>query len=413
MAGLYRRRRVLRSVAGAGTLGSLSGCMGVLSGSKDAVQFGLITPLSGQLERVGTHQKRAVEQAVTDINDAGGINGRDVELSAADSEMSAETAVERFESLVDSDIVGLVGALISGISLELAPKAAEANVMEVSPASTNPQLTDAGQSGDRKFFGRTVPSDRLQAVAMAKILDSPQYIGADSVGLLSLDNSFGAGLAEAQRANLDAEIVADVRYDSSASSFDSEIEKLFESDPDAIGFTSVSGQEKGILDAYRQSDYEAPWVFSAGMFGGDLPDFYDGFYSASLASSRTDGYFDLLQRLTDITALEAFASNAYDALFLMAMAAEKAGEASGPAISDTIRSVSGGAGHTVSVGEFNRVKSLVKSGRKLNYAGASGPVDLTGNLEPLSSYVVEQVENGSVASLELLQRHFFESRLSQ
>ncbi|ACV48533.1 MULTISPECIES: ABC transporter substrate-binding protein [Halomicrobium] len=403
------RRNVLKTAVGTAAVGLSSGCLGTLSGSDQTVSFGAVYPLSGPLEQVGTHGKRATEQAVRDINAAGGINGQRVELTAIDSEATVETAVEGYREFAESGGIGFVGGLVSDVSIALSQEVADDEIMEVSPASTAPQLTTAGRVDDRKFFGRTVPSDGLQAAAMAKVVDDSLYIGADSVALLSIDNSFGAGLAEAQRSLLDAEIVADVRYDSAADSFDGTLDTVFENDPDAVAFTSVSGQEGGILDAYSQRDEDVPWVFSAGMFGGDVPSYYDGFYSASLSSSRADGYFDLVRRLSDIDALEAFAANGYDAMFLMAAAAQQAGETTGPAIADTIRSVSGGTGHTVSVGDFDKVRSLTDAGRELNYQGASGGVDLTENLEPLSSYLIQRIDGGVAESLELLQRGFFES----
>ncbi|MFB6223269.1 MAG: ABC transporter substrate-binding protein [Haloarcula sp.] len=386
-----------------------SGCLGSLSGSGGTVPFGALLPLSGSLEGLGAHGKRITEQAVADINEAGGINGREVELTVLDTEANPEVAVEQYRTLIERDIVGLVGALVSGASMSLAPEVATDRIMQVSPASTAPQLSTAGQADGQKFFGRTVPSDGAQAAVMAKVVDSSMHIGADSVALLSLDNAFGAGLAGALTESLDATVVADVRYDPEAGSFDGTLDDVFENDPDAVAFTSVAGQERGILDAYAQTDYDVPWVFSAGMFGGDIPSYYEGFYSASLSSARTDGYFDLVRRLPDIDQPAPYAVNAYDALFLMASAAEKAGNASGPAIAETIQSVSGGSGHTVSVGDFGRVRSLIDSGRDINYQGASGGVDLTANLQPLSSYLIERISDGSVESLELLQPKFFES----
>nr|WP_082682250.1 ABC transporter substrate-binding protein [Haloferax profundi] len=406
----YNRRGFLRAAGGAAALGSLSGCVGTLDAERaEPVRFGAILPLSGALEQVGTHGKRAVEQAVADVNDAGGVLGRPVELTALDSEASPDVALDRYQTLVDEGVVGFVGGLVSDASLALAPEAAADGIMEVSPASTNPQLTDAGRKNGRKFFGRTVPSDILQAIAMAKILDSLQYVDADSVSLLAVDNAFGSDLAAEVEANLDAAVTANVAYDPSADSFDGVIDEVFAGSPDAVGFVSVPGQEHGVLDAYAASDYHTPWVFSAGMFGSEIPSHYEGFYSASLSSVQTKGYFRLSRRLSDIAPLAPYAANAYDALFLMATAAEHAGEASGPAIADSIRSVSGGSGHTVGVGEFDRVRSLADAGRGVNYQGAASGVDLTDALEPLSSYIVEHVNNGRVEQLELLQRQFFQS----
>jgi len=394
-------------------LGVSSGCLGSFSGHGDTVQFGALFPLSGPLERLGTHGKYATEQAVADINDAGGINGTEIELTALDTEGSVETATEQYRSLVERGIVGFVGGLISDVSIALAPEAASDAVMEVSPASTAPQLSTAGRADGRKYFGRVVPSDGAQAAVMAKALDDPMHVGADSVALLSIDNSFGAGLAEAQKEALDSEVVADVRFDPTAESFDDVLGAVFEDNPDAVGFTCAAGQEQGVLDAYARSGHDVPWVFSSGMFGGDLPSYYEGFYSASFSSGRTDGYFDLVRRFSDIDEPAAYAVNAYDALFLMASAAEKAGENSGTAIAETIQSVSGGSGHTVSVGDFDRVRSLIEAGRDVNYQGASGSVDLTDDLEPLSSYVIERISDGTIESLELLQPQYFQSEGGQ
>jgi ABC-type branched-subunit amino acid transport system substrate-binding protein len=314
------RRGILKKMAGTGVLSVSSGCLGSFGGRGETVQFGALLPLSGSLERLGAHGKRAAEQAVADINDAGGINGAEVELTALDTEASVETATEQYRSLVEQGIVGFVGGLISDVSIALAPEAASDAVMEVSPASTAPQLSTAGRADGAKYFGRVVPSDGAQAAVMAKALNDPMHVGADSVALLSIDNSFGAGLAEAQKEALDSEGVADVRFDPAASSFDDVLGTVFETDPDAVGFTCAAGQERGVLDAYNQSDHDVPWVFSSGMFGGDLPSYYEGFYSASFSSGRTDGYFDLVRRFTDVDEPAAYAVNAYDALFLMASA---------------------------------------------------------------------------------------------
>lgn len=397
-------------MGGAAALGSLAGCVGAAgSPGGDSVRFGVLLPLSGPLKGIGEHGKRAAEEAVADVNDAGGILGRPVELLAVDSESDPTVARDGYRSLVDEGIVGFVGDLVSDVSLALAPQAASDAVMMVSPASTNPRLTDMGRRGGRKYFARTVPSDILQALVMAKILDSPEYVDAGTVAILTIDNAFGVDLSAEVAANLDADTVATVKYDPTAASFDGVIDSVFAEGPDAVAFVSVPGNERGVLDAYAATDHDVPWVFSAGMFGGELPSYYEGFYSASLSAVRTRGFFSLSQRLSDIAPLAPYAANAYDALFLMAAAAEMAGEASGSAIAGAIQSVSGGAGHAVSVGDFDSVRLLADAGREMNYQGAASGVDLTDALEPVSSYLVERVENGSVTQLELLQRQFFEA----
>ncbi|SDQ77542.1 amino acid/amide ABC transporter substrate-binding protein, HAAT family [Halopelagius longus] len=406
--GTTSRRRFLAAGVGTLGLGTFGGCLSSVRGDgRDPVKFGMVAPLSGSLERIGTHCKRAVEQAVADVNDAGGVLDRPVELVVVDSGASAETAVSEYESMRGEGVVGFVGGLVSDVSIALAPKAAEDGLMEVSPASTSPSLTGAGVNGDRTFFGRTIPSDLLQSVVMAKALDDPRYVDADRVSLVYIDNAYGSGLAEALHENLSASVAADVAYDPSADDFAPVVEEAFADDPDAVGFVSASGQEKGVLDAYDASDYEAPWVFSTGMLSGDLPSYYEGFYSASLSSVRTNGYLTLTKKLSELDPIAPYAVNGYDALMLMAAAAEHAGEAAGPAIADSIRAVSGGTGHTFSVGEFDRARALLDAGRDVNYQGAASGVDLNADLEPLSPYVVERVTDGGVEQLELIQKGYF------
>lgn len=402
------RRRLLAGGAGVLGLGSLGGCLGSVRGdSRDSVKFGMVAPLSGSLERIGTHCKRAVEQAVADVNDAGGVLDRPVELVAVDSGASVDGGLSAYESMREEGVVGFVGGVVSDVSIALAPKAAEDGIMEVSPASTSPALTGAGADGDRTFFGRTVPNDLLQSVVMAKVFDDPRYVDADRASLVYVDNSYGKGLTDALRENLSTPVSAEVAYDPSADEFASVVEEAFADDPDAIGYVGVPGEERGVLDAYAASEYEAPWVFSTGLLSDDIPSYYDGFYSASLSSVRTNGYLSLTKKLSDLDPIAPYAVNGYDALVLMAAAAERAGEVGGEAIADSIREVSGGTGHTFSVGEFDRARTLLDSGREVNYQGAASDVDLNGDLEPLSPYVVERVVDGGVKQLELLQKGYF------
>lgn len=247
---------MLRAVTGVTVAGSFSGCVGSWRGATEPVRFGAVLPQSGSLERIGTHQRRAAEQAVEDINSAGGIRGRSVNLTTVDSEADPETAVEQYQQLADQGVVGFVGGLTSGVSMALAPNAAEDQIMEVSPSATSPQLATAGRADGRKYFARTVQNDVLQAGVMKKIVEGPQYVDAETVALLALDNSFGDDLSKAIADKLDATVVADARYDPTANTFDGVLAEVFANDPDAVCFTSVSGQERGILDAYANSEYD-------------------------------------------------------------------------------------------------------------------------------------------------------------
>ena len=410
----YSRRSYLaRSGAALAGVGSLAGCVGRLrGGDTGTVTFGSILPLSadGLLGDLGKSHTRAVEAAVEDVRTAGGPLGRDVELLSLDSQVAGDAAVEQCRTLVEKGAVGFVGALVSDVSLALAEFVTEHPVVQVSPSSTTPALAARGYVGDTKYVGRTAPNDIQQAFVMAKALNDAKHVGADKVGILYQNNAFGNSLAREPVDALDGSVTAEVPFDPGADSYGDTIAEVTDGKPDAVAVVSSPGSTQGVLRTGVDSDYEGDWVLSAGLIPSSPPSYYDGLYGATMASRRSTGAQKLAQKLSDIAPLPAYTQHAYDALFLQALAVERAGEATPEAVAKNLRAVSGGRGHTVTVGEFGRAKQLLDAGREVNYEGASSSVDLNENLEPLNSYVIQRVRAGTVRDLELVKTSFFEGR---
>jgi len=403
------RRAYLGAIAAAGA-GSLTGCLGGLGGSEGAITLGAILPVSasGQIGRIGQQHAAAVRQAVADVNRAGGIAGRELRIDVRDSAASPEQAGTEYETLLDDGAVGFVGAVLSAVSIALADRVAEDRIVQVSPASTSPQLSDSGVAGDLKFFGRTVPSDILQAYVMARILNGRRYIDAETAAILHVDDAFGAGLAAEIDGAFDGTVTDTVAFDPSAEDYTEAIGAAVAADPDGVAMVGVPGSAtQDVLRQRTEVEHSGEWVLSAGLLPEDPAGFYEGLYGGSLASARTTAAAKLRQKLGNFETLMPFTQQAYDAAFLQALALEQAEEATSEALAGNLRSVSGGEGHTVTVGEFERAKQLLAEGRSINYRGASGDVDLLDSLEPLSEYLVQHVAGGSVANVELLKTTFF------
>lgn len=400
------RRQWLATSATA--VAGLAGCLGV-GESADPVTVGSVLPLSGPgaLGDVASHHEQAVAQAVAHVNAGGGINGREVVHESRDTEASPEAAADAYASLADEDAVAVVGAVISGITGSLAERVAEDRRLLLSPASTSPALADVGTNGDAKYLGRTCPNDRQQAAVMAKILDHRQYADASSVGVLHLDDAFGAGLADAVAGALDADVTDAVSFAASSEAPSDPVDAVLADEPDAVAFIGTPGQSTSVLTELVGRTYDGEVVLSSGLLPSDLGNEYLGVYTASVATARTVGTQRLETDLADIAPLMPYTANAYDAAMLVALAAEHAGVASPAAVAGSLREVSGGQGHSVGVGQFGRARDVFGAGRSVNYRGASGAVDLQQNLEPLTSYVVERVRGGQTRTLELLQRSFF------
>ncbi|MFB6269524.1 MAG: ABC transporter substrate-binding protein [Halobacterium sp.] len=405
MQGTTRRQWLATSAT---AVAGLAGCLGV-GGSGEPVTVGSLLPLSGPgaLGKVASHHERAVAQAVSHVNAAGGVNGREVVHESRDTEASPDAAADAYSSLVDEDAVAIVGAVISGISESLAGTAAEDGRVMLSPSSTSPALADAGRAGDTKFFGRTCPNDRQQAAVMAKILADRRYADADTVGVLHLDDAFGTALADAVAGAVEADVTDTVSFAPSSEAPGDPVDAVLAAEPDAVAFVGTPGQSTSVLTELLARQYDGEVVLSSGLLPASPGSEYTGVYTASVATARTVGTKRLETELSDVAPLMPYTTNAYDATMLAALAAERAGDASPSAIAGSLRAVSGGEGHAVGVGQFERARDVLAAGRSVNYRGASGAVDLRADLEPLASYVVERVSGGQTETLELLQRSYF------
>lgn len=403
-------RRDWLAAAGTAAVAGLAGCAGV-GGSSEPVAVGSLLPLSGpgSLGDVAADHERAVAAAVEHANRAGGVGGREVVHVSKDTGADPETAAEAYAELTgNNDVLSIVGPVISDVTGSLTEQAAEDRQLLVSPSSTAPDLASAGRTGDgEKFFARTCPNDSQQAAVMAKIVDDGAYADADTVTVFHLDDAFGSALAETLAGTLDADVAATVSYPGGVEDPAPLVDDALAPDPDAVAFVGSPGSSASVLQDLLGREYEGDVVLSSGLASENPRPNWTGVYTASVASANTVGTKRLRRELSDAAPLLVYATNAYDAAMLPLLAGEYAGAASSPAAAGALQAVSGGVGHSVTVGEFGRASDLVAADRELNYKGAAGDMDLTDDLEPVTGYLVQQVAESGLETLELLKRGYF------
>jgi len=468
----YLKAAGVTGVAGATGLFQFAGTAHAQQGQP--IQMGSILPITGDLSAYGSGMQQAVNLAVRDINNAGGPLDRQINVNNKDSQTQPSVSIQKYNSLVnENNIIGFVGAASSGVSVPLAENVADDQVMEMSNASTSPVLATLGYNQDEsvKYFGRTAPNDAQQGIVMGKILSDQQYVGAQKAAFLFVNNPYGKGLADRAKQSFTGETVGMVPYDQRATDYTSTLDQLFNNDPDAIGFIGYPGNGKTILNQWNDGGYGGQWVLSEGLnsesFLTDLSNVTAGMYISSPDPQQTGGAKAFQQEIGQANTL--FAPHAYDAMFLMALAIQKAGEASGTAIAENIRDVSrfatggggGGGGNAtqanetaanvtaanataanataanattagnatqgnetagggttetqpgvVTVNQFGEAKQLLSEGTDINYQGASSPVDLNESLEPLNQFAILQVQqDGSTQNLETIPQSFFQGKL--
>ena len=205
------------------------------------LKIGTLLPETGNLAFLGPPEIAGVQMAVAEINEAGGVNGADVELVEGDSgDTTTDTAVQTVTRELAEGVDAIIGAASSSVSASVIDQVTGAGVTMFSPANTSKQFSDYPDKG---LYFRLGPSDILQGQVLAEVIADD---GNASLVILNFDDDYGNGLAEDLAASFTAgggEVVDTIVYDPQAQTFDAEVGQALEADADAIaliGFDETS-----------------------------------------------------------------------------------------------------------------------------------------------------------------------------
>ena len=218
-------------------------------------RIGVMESLTGPGETYGTVANQAKQLAVDEINAAGGIDGRMIELIVEDSKCGAQDAITAYRKLTDVDEVKIIlGTSCSGAMLGAAPLAEEDGVIMFSGLATNPDIANAGD-----YIFRTSMSDAQLGI------DTGNLLWADGIRDLatiteSTDYAEGVRRTSVEQFNkLGGIVVAEERYASDVTDFRTQLTKLLNADPDAIHLAAQSEFTGGtIVKQLRELGYEGP-----------------------------------------------------------------------------------------------------------------------------------------------------------
>jgi len=157
--------------------------LGCSSGGR-TVRIGLAGPFT---DPVGAPMLRAAELAVDEINRSGGIGGRPIELITRDDFGDADSAVSAATFLVNADVAVVVGHVFSGTTLASAPVYNAARITQISPSSSSPLVTQAGE-----YTFRVCPSDLQQGASLARF--AAERLGLRRGTILYLNDEYGRGI---------------------------------------------------------------------------------------------------------------------------------------------------------------------------------------------------------------------------
>lgn len=160
--------------------------LGLVGCAPSEIPVGAVISESGAASVYGDDVKRGLELALTEINDAGGLDGTPITLTFRDDETNPDKGVQVVHELIDQ--VGakvIIGAVSSRVTLAIGPICQEKGVVMLSPTASAPEISELGE-----FVYRNYPSDIVEATAMA---DFARDLGLENVAVFAVNDEYGRG----------------------------------------------------------------------------------------------------------------------------------------------------------------------------------------------------------------------------
>ena len=404
----FMKKNAQRTLGGLALVASaalvLTGCSGGSGGgggsegggdaaSADTLKIGSLLPQTGSLEHLIYGPQAALQLAMKDINDAGGVLGNDVELVVEGNEGDSNdptVIAKSVDEIIKAKPAFVLGAMGTSNTNAAMPKLTEAGILMGSPSNTGIAL-----SGVNPLYFRTIAPDTVQGSALGNLILKD---GHASVGILALNNDYGKGLRDNLQKTLE-DSGAEVSYGAEGkgqefpegqTAFSSEVSAVLATKPDAIAILSYI-EATQIIPELAAQGFDLSKLYLVDGNTVPYPDFDPGLLEGAQGTTpgRTvdDGFEkELVSVSPDASKSLNFSPEAYDAVVLAALAAEKGGSADSETIRTNLLAVSGADGGEECT-TFKDCVALVKDGKDIQYKGKAGIGPLNDKNDPSTALV--------------------------
>jgi branched-chain amino acid transport system substrate-binding protein len=353
-----------------------AGLTGCKSGGGDTIKVGEFASLTGNEATFGVSSHEGTQLAIDEINAAGGVLGKQLELITEDNRSTPGESANAVNKLISRDgVVAILGEVASSRSLEAAPICQGAKIPMISPASTNPTVT---QSGDYIF--RACFTDLFQGAALANF--ATEKLNAKKVAVLTdVKSDYSKGLAKCFKEKYLAdggEIVTELDFNTADKDFKAQLTTIKNANPDAVFVPGYYNEIALISIQAKQMGLTAP------LFGGDGwesaklleigKDAVNGNYFSTHAAAdqntpKMNAFVEGYKKKYNGKAPDVMAVLGYDSVYMLADAIKRAGSTDGKAVRDALAAT----------------KDL---------EAASGTFSLNENRDAVKALVFIKIENG-------------------
>ena len=309
--------------------------------SQEEIPVGEFASLTGGNASFGVSSHQGTQLAIDEINAAGGVLGKKIKLITEDDQSLAGQPATIMRKFISTDnVVAVLGEVASSKSKEAAPICQEHQIPMISPASTNPGVTEIGD-----YIFRVCFIDPFQGTVMAKFALSK---GWKKVALLTdVKEDYSVGLAQFFKENFTkngGEITKEQSYSTNDKDFKAQLTSIKSTQPDAIFVPGYYGEVALIARQARALGIKVPLLGGDGWVGDSLlkvaghtldGSYFSNHYSEEDTSPVIQDFVKKYKAKYGVVP-DAMAALGYDSAMILADAMKRAGTTDGPKLRDAI-----------------------------------------------------------------------------
>jgi branched-chain amino acid transport system substrate-binding protein len=319
-----------------------------VAASAQTIVIGASVPDTGPAAAPALWQRWGFQIALDEVNAAGGVLGKKVELLAYDNRCNPSEAVNAANKLIEAKVVAILGAHCSSATLATMPLIAAAKIPMVEGIASSPKITELSGVGRNEWTFRVNPSDDDMMEALGLYLSQSSKIRR--VAVLGEDTDFGRGGAAAFAAvakKYGLEVISTDFHPQGYPDFTSLLTRIQQSRPDAIALFQLAGDQLNFLRNAMQLGVRIPYVGRFDPGGNNLQIAQAGGMDGSItawtysnlvdAPANTAFVAEVEKRHNSTPVLQTWAG--YDAMRLLLKAIAEAGSTDPTAIRDAIKKI--------------------------------------------------------------------------
>ncbi len=359
-------------------IAGLSGCG---KGGGDTILVGEFASLTGKEANFGTSSHEGTAMAIEEINAAGGVLGKQLELITEDNLSKAGESANIVNKLISKDnVVAVLGEVASSRSLEAAPICQQNGIPMISPASTNPKVTETGDYVFRVCF-----IDPFQGTVMANF--AQKTLKATKVAVFTdVKSDYSKGLAKFFKEGFSktGTLTTELDYSGGDKDFKAQLTTIKNSNPEAVFVPGYYTDVALIRIQARQLGLNVPFFGGDGWEGADLltigkeaveGDYFSTHYSPDAGSPKGKVFVEAYKKRYNGKVPDAMAALGYDSAMILADAIKTAGSTEGAKIRDALAAVT-------------------------DYEAVTGKITLNKQRDAEKAAVILQVQGGVLKYLE-------------